>query len=317
MDNFINKYIVGDNLDVINKLPDEYIDFSYIDPPFYKRRNFGDFDDRWPDINNFCYEFMKPRIELIKLKLKKNGSLLVHLDESSSHYIKVMIDSVFGYNNFRNEIIWRTGGHSKTTKKLYKAHDNLLVYSKSNKYTFNPIYLQYNEEYLRKNNVQFCEHHKKYYITCAIHHSQPDVVPRPTLRYEWNGHNKQWLVTKKKLEELDKDNRLQYNEHGIPRIKRFLDEMEGLPLTDVWDNISSIQANEKLDYATQKPIQLLGRIITLYTNEGDIVLDPFAGSGTTGRACIKLNRQYILIDTKKKGKMLFENNKPENLFFGF
>jgi DNA modification methylase len=125
---------------------------------------------------------------------------------------------------------------------------------------------------------------------------------------ELKHHEKQWYVTKEKMEKLDKDHRLEYSSSGIPRFKRYLDEMNGIPIRDLWVDIGQIQNGEKLDYATQKPIKLLDRIIKMYSNENGLVLDPFAGSGVVGRSCIKNKRKYILIDKNKKGKEIFEKS---------
>jgi DNA modification methylase len=113
------------------------------------------------------------------------------------------------------------------------------------------------------------------------------------------------------METLHKEHRLEYNSSGIPRIKRFADEMDGVPVRDTWDDISSIQNGEKKKYATQKPIKLLERIVSLYSQEGDLCLDPFAGSGTLGRACISLKRDFILIDINSEGKTVFEETTRE------
>jgi DNA modification methylase len=110
------------------------------------------------------------------------------------------------------------------------------------------------------------------------------------------------------MRELDQDQRLEYNAKGVPRIKRFLDEMDGIPLRDVWCDINNTQASEKLNYATQKPVKLLERILQLYTNEGDVCLDIFAGSGTLGRACIQQKRNYLLFDINQKGYDLFHTS---------
>jgi DNA modification methylase len=107
------------------------------------------------------------------------------------------------------------------------------------------------------------------------------------------------------MQELHSNSRLEYNAEGVPRIKRFLDELEGIPIRDTWDDISSIQGGEKTRYATQKPIKLLERIVQMYSSEDDLCLDPFAGSGTLGRACIKLNRKYLLFDINKEAKEVF------------
>jgi len=306
-----NEYIVDDNLNVLRQIKGCSVDFVYIDPPFGKNRDFDDFDDRWNDIPLFVNEFLHPRIKEVHRILSRKGSVCVHCDISASHYIKVMMDSVFGYNKLINEIIWKTGGNSKTKKKMYKSHDTILAYSKTAEYTFNPIYKPYGEEYFKKNNPKMCEIRNEYYSSCAIHNSQPEVVKRPNLRYEWNGHFKQWLVSEEKMKYLHKDNRLTYSKTGIPRIKRYLNEMEGVPITDVWLDISTIQNGEKLDYATQKPIKLVERIISMFSNEGDLVLDCFAGSGTTGIAAIRTRRNFTLIDKNIKGKKIFDKRFRE------
>ena len=110
------------------------------------------------------------------------------------------------------------------------------------------------------------------------------------------------------MKKLHNDNRLEYNKNGIPRIKRFLDEMEGIPLRDVWNDINNIQGGEKLNYAIQKPVKLLERIIKLYSNENDLCLDIFAGSGTLGRASISTNRKYILFDINEEAKKIFNES---------
>ena len=302
-----NKYIVGNNIDVLDTLNSEY-DFCYIDPPYNTGRNFGDFGDSFEDMDEFI-EFLKPRFELIHDKLKKTGNLVVHVDFISSHYIKVSLDSIFGIKNFKNELIVTTSNMKAVKKKLMRSHDVLLVYSKNiNKAVYNQQYTPY-ENGRTKGKVD----KRGEYITSAAKNSQPNVIVRPNLRYEWNGHNFQWWVSKEKMQKLHDENRLEYNKEGIPRIKRYFHEMNGVPFKDVWVDISSIQGNEKLDYATQKPIKLLERLLDLFTNENDHCLDIFAGSGTLGRACLNKNRNYTLIDVNQKGKDVFEKSISESI----
>jgi DNA modification methylase len=183
------------------------------------------------------------------------------------------------------------------------------VYAKNNKnQIFNQMYFDYDDEYKKKSNVKYCDIHKKDYVTTAAYNAQPDVNPRPNLRYEWKGNEKQWYFLKEKMEKLDKDNRLEYNKNNIPRIKRFLDEMDGIPLRDIWTDINNTQSGEKINYTTQKPVKLLERILKLYSNENSICMDIFAGSGTLGRASISLNRKYILFDINKNGKKIFKKS---------
>jgi adenine specific DNA methylase Mod len=301
MGDFINKYIVGDNLKILNEIDAEF-DFCYIDPPYNTGRDFGDFGDSFEDMDSFI-SFLKPRFELIHSKLKENANLVVHVDPVSSHYIKVCLDSIFGIKNFRNELVLTTTNMKQVKTKLMRSHDVLLIYSKNkNKIKFNQQYTSYQSGGVGKSDGV------GYYTTSPAKNSQPNVIVRPNLRYVWNNHLFQWWVSKEKMQKLHDDNRLEYNKDGIPRIKRYFHEMKGIPFKDVWVDISGTQGNEKLEYATQKPVKLLERILDLYTNENDLCLDIFAGSGTTGRACLAKNRKYLLIDINERGKDLFENS---------
>tara|TARA_Y100001963_G_C6781031_1_gene449872 strand:- start:1725 stop:2657 length:933 start_codon:yes stop_codon:yes gene_type:complete len=302
-----NEYIVGDNQSVLDSLDSEY-DFCYIDPPYNTGRDFGDFGDSFKDMDEFI-EFLKPRFEMIHSKLKETGNLVVHVDSISSHYVKVCLDSVFGIKNFKNELIITTSNMKAVKKKLMRNHDVLLIYSKNiNKAVYNQQYTAYED-----NGTKGKVDKRGEYTTSAAKNSQPNVIVRPNLRYEWNGHNFQWWVSKEKMQKLHDENRLEYNEKGIPRIKRYFHEMKGIPFKDVWTDISSVQSKEKLDYATQKPIKLLERLLDLYTNENDLCLDIFAGSGTLGRACLNKNRNFTLIDINPKGKKVFKESLSETM----
>ena len=300
----LNEYHIGDNLDLLKKLENESINLIYFDPPYNTGRNFFDFDDKFKSVNDYII-FMEERVAECFRVLKKTGTIVIHIEPKISHYFRFICDKIFGADNFKNEIIWQTGGNAKNKYQLNRWHDTIIVYSKTKKQVFNPLYFSYDDEYRKKSNVKMCNIHKKEYVTTAIHNSQPDVNPRPNLRYEWNGFSKQWYVTREKMIELHEQNRLEYNKQGIPRIKRFLDEMEGIPLRDMWSDISNMQSKEKLNYATQKPVKLLERIVCLYSKEGDVCLDIFAGSGTTGRACINTKRNYLLFDINEKGLKMF------------
>ncbi len=302
----INEFRVGDNLELLKKLESGSIDMIYFDPPYNTGRHFYDFNDKFKSIPEYI-TFIKKRVVECRRVMKSTANIVIHIEPRVSHYFRLICDEVFGINNFKNEIVWQTGGNAKNKYKLNRFHDTIIVYSKTNKNTFNPLYFPYDDEYRKKSNVKVCEVHKKEYVTTALHNSQPNVNPRLNLRYEWNGHQKQWYVSKEKMEALHADNRLQYNKKGVPRVKRFLEEMDGIPLRDVWTDIKNVQSKEKLKYATQKPVKLLERIVKLYSNEGDICLDIFAGSGTLGRACITSNRKFILFDINEKGKELFLN----------
>ncbi len=309
----MNSFVIGDNLEALGNLEAESCELVYMDPPYNTGRDFGEFQDKFSSMHAYAMEFLLPRIKACHRILTKTGNMVVHIEPKCSHHVRVALDEVFGEKNFRNEIVWKSGGNAKNKKQLGRYHDTILVYSKSKTSTFNPVYLPYDKEYRKKSGAKLCDIHKMEYVTTAIHNSQPDVNPRMNLRYEWNGHHKQWYVSKEKMQTLHDDNRLYYNKNGVPRIKRFLDEMEGIPVRDLWTDINQIQGWEKLNYPTQKPVRLLERIVKLYSNEGDLVVDPFAGSGTTGHAAHLHNRRFFLIDINKNGKIEFNKRNIEGV----
>lgn len=304
----MNEYIIGDNLKILNELQKEKVnvDLIYFDPPYNTGRDFNDFDDNYISYKSYREDFIKPRLEIMYNLLSKNGLVIVHVEPSVSHHIRFVLDEIFGEKNFRNEIVWKSGGNKKSTKKLMRFHDTIIVYSKSPKFTYNPQSLPYDDVYKKNNTIKKDDIGE--YVTSAAHNSQPNVVQRPNLRYEWNGHYKQWWWSKDRMIELHSQNKLEYNKKGIPRVKKYLSEMDGIPVRDLWLDINQIQGSEKLDYATQKPVKLLERIINMFSNKGDLVLDPFAGSGTTARACINTDRNYIMLDINSKGKEIFEKS---------
>ena len=295
--NISESFLVGDNLELLKGLESESVDFIYMDPPYNTGRNFYYFEDRFADFPHFMTE----RLLECKRVLKKNGNIVIHVEPKISHYIRNICDSLDFI--FKNEIVWHSGGNSKNKHQLGRNHDTLIVVSKIEKSKFFPMYHEYPPEYHKK--LKMCPINNKLFSTSAAHNSQAEVNPRPNLVYDWNGHTKQWYICLEKMQELHLTGRLEYNADGIPRIKRFLDELEGIPVRDTWDDISSIQSNEKTRYATQKPIKLLERIVQLYSSEDDLCLDPFAGSGTLGRACINLNRKYLLFDINQEAKLVF------------
>ena len=303
----MNQYQIGNNLEMVGDIK---CDLIYIDPPYNTGRDFGDYNDKWKSMKIYAEEFLRPRLILCHSILKDNGNIVVHIEPKNSHWVRFLLDDIFGAKNFRNEIVWKTGGHAKNKKQLGRMHDTILVYSKTGKFTFNPQYHPYDEEYLSKTKNDA----RGQYTTTAIHNSQPEVNPRLNLRYEWNGHSKQWYTTKEKMQQLHDEDRLAYGASGVPRVKRYVHELDGIPITDLWTDISNTQQGEKVDYATQKPVKLLDRIIKMYSNENDLVVDIFAGSGTTGISAIKNNRNYYLFDINPKGKEIFEKrlNRNEN-----
>jgi site-specific DNA-methyltransferase (adenine-specific) len=228
--------------------------------------------------------------------LKQSGSIYLHCDPTASHYLKVLMDAIFGKENFRNEIVWLRSapkGHAFT--RFPSAHDVLLSYGKNESATWNPMYLPYREDYLASHYGRAEPETGRHYQLDNCLNPNPD---RPNLTYEWHGHTRVWRWTKKKMQQLHDEGRLVYTKSGMPRYKRYLDEMPGIPITSVWTDISPInsQAQERLGYPTQKPQALLERIVGASSNEGQVVLDPFCGCGTSIHAAQKLRREWIGID---------------------
>jgi DNA modification methylase len=297
-----NRFLVGDNLELLSACPSESVDMLYMDPPYNTGRNFHYFEDKFADFPTF----MQERLIQCHRVLKKTGNIVIHVEPRISHTIRTLCDTIFGESKFCNEIVWCTGGNAKNKYQLGRGHDTIIVYAKSSSSKFFPMYKPYDATYL--SHAKMCPHRNELYTTSAAHTAQPEVNPRANLRYEWNGHLKQWHVSKDRMQELHDDNRLEYNTSGVPRIKRYVHEMEGIPVRDVWDDIPSIQSGEKTKYATQKPVKLLERILLLYTEENDVCLDPFAGSGTLGRACLNLRRTYLLFDINPEAEEVFRTS---------
>jgi site-specific DNA-methyltransferase (adenine-specific) len=242
---------------------------------------------------------MAARLVELHRVLKPTGSLYLHCDPTASHYLKVVLDTVFDPRNFRNEIIWeRTSSHNDARRKYPDVSDSILFYSKSDKFTFSPQYGAYDESYLTQFYRHTDEHGRRYRLSDL---RSPN--PRPNLTYDYMGykpHPNGWAVSREKMEQLDAAGRLHFPKSSEGRIqyKRYLDEMPGSIIGSIWSDIKPVQAQaaERLGYPTQKPLALLERIIQASSNPGDLVLDPFAGCGTTVAAAQKLGRRWIGID---------------------
>lgn len=228
--------------------------------------------------------------------LKPTGSLYLHCDPTASHYLKILLDAVFGKESFSNEIIWqRTNAKSHAYTRFPSGHDVIFKYSKTGEETWAPQYVPHSEKYLQSHYSNVEEGTDRRYTLGDCLNPNPD---RPNLTYEWKGLTRVWRWTREKMQKYHDEGRLVYTKSGMPRFKRYLDEMSGTPLTDMWTDIFPInsQAQERLHYPTQKPLALLERIVSASSNEGDLVLDPFCGCGTTVHAAQKLNRRWIGID---------------------
>lgn len=251
----------GDCLDIIQKMPSNFVNLIYLDPPFFTQKQQSlktrdrqlefSYNDLWESEQDYA-KFIHDRLAVLYHVLREDGSIFVHCDTHANYIIRAILNHIFGQDNFRSEIIWSYKRWSNSKKGLLPAHQTIFFYSKTNQFTFNPIYCHYSES----TNV--------------------DQILQKRTRDE---HGKAVYA---------KDN----NGEIIPA-----DPKKGVPLSDVWEiPYLNPKAKERVGYPSQKPILLLERIIELASNPGDIVLDPFCGSGTTIIAAKLLNRSGIGID---------------------
>jgi DNA modification methylase len=248
---------------------------------------------------------MANRLVELHRVLKSTGSLYLHCDPTTSHYLKIVLDTVFGPQSFRNEIIWkrRTGSSSAVhqSNKFGVCTDSIFFYVKTDQATLHP---QYNFE--ADGYQEYVDKFFKYVDENGRHYRLADLsnpAPRPNLMYEYKGYKPPkngWAISREKMEQWDKEGRLYFpkDKNGRIQRKRFLDELKGKPVQSLWDDIEPIgaQAAERLGYPTQKPLALLERIINASSNPGELVLDPFCGCGTAVHAAQKLGRDWIGID---------------------
>jgi DNA modification methylase len=239
---------------------------------------------------------MAPRLVELRRVLKETGSIYLHCDPTASHYLKILMDAVFGPQFFRNEIIWRRAdpkGHAYT--RFPSTHDVILFFGRSADGTWHTQYRNYDLDYLQSHYSSVEEGTGRHYTLSDCTNPNRN---RPNLTYEWNGVTKVWRWTKERMQRAHNEGRLVYTKSGTPRYKRYLDEMKGTLITSIWEDIPFInsQALERLGYPTQKPEALLERILRSSSNEGDVVLDPFCGCGTTVQVAQRLNRRWIGID---------------------
>ena len=303
----MNQLILGDCLEVLKKIETASIDLIYLDPPFFSNRNYeviwGDvgeirsFQDRWSGGIDHYIAWLKDRVEEMHRILKPTGSIFLHCDWHANAYIRVhILDRIFGEQNFRNEIFWkRTKAKGLASKRYAQNHDTIFYYTKSDKFKLFPQYLAHDEKYI-KDFYKYTEPNtgRKYGLDNLANPNKD----RPNLTYEFLGVVRVWRWTREKMQDAyDRGLIVQAKEGGVPRLKRYLDEQEGTPVDDCWLDITNVQSKkEKIGYPTQKPEALLERIILSASNEGDTILDPFVGGGTTVVVAEKLKRHWIGID---------------------
>lgn len=298
----------NDNLDRLVEIADESVDFIYLDPPFFSNRTYeviwGDeaevrsFEDRWSGGVRHYVGWIQTRVTQLHRVLKPTGSLYLHCDPTASHYLKVMLDTVFGLSTFRGEIVWQRTTTHNDAKRWSPNSDRLLYYGKTGEVTWNPVFASHSREYIESKYRHIDRDGRRYRLD-----NMTSPNPRPNLTYEWKGHappRNGWRYSRETMQRLDTEGRIWYppSTSKRPQLKRYLDEQRGSVVGNVWTDISPInsQARERLGYPTQKPEALLERIITASSNPGDIVLDPFCGCGTTIAVAERLHREWVGID---------------------
>ena len=250
---------------------------------------------------------MAPRLVELRRVLKPTGSIYLHCDPTASHYLKLLMDAVFGMVNFRSEITWRRTNAKGLAFKGYPHNsDNLMYYSKGERFCWNRPFLPHAPEYVEQfYRYVDSETGRRYRLSDLTNPNRN----RPNLTYEWNGHQRVWRWTRERMQQAHDEGLIHYSSTGLASQKRYLDEMQGNPVDTIWDDIKPIQAqsSERLGYPTQKPEALLERIIRASSNEGDVVLDPFCGCGTAVAAAHKLGRQWLGIDITHLAVALMKN----------
>ncbi len=239
---------------------------------------------------------MAARLVELHRVLKPSGSLYLHCDPTASHYLKIILDTIWGAQNFRSEIIWQRTSSHNDSKKWMHIHDVVFFYA-GNGFTWNPVYLDSDPEYIN-NFYRYKDERGQYRLHEIIRTAS--MGPRPNLAYEYKGYKPEWgwRMVREKVEALDREGRIEWGKSGRPYLRRYLHEQKGTLASTMWVDIPPLSAMgaEKLGYPTQKPLALLERIILASSNPGDIVLDPFCGCGTAVAAAQKLGRKWIGID---------------------
>ncbi|MDR1866105.1 MAG: hypothetical protein LBR08_11115 [Bacteroidales bacterium] len=329
----VNKLILGDNLEILKGFESESVDLIYLDPPFFSNRNYeviwGDdgeirsFQDRWAGGMDHYIGWLRERVEQMHRILKPSGSIFLHCDWHADAYIRVdILDKIFGMNHLRGEIVWnRAFAHNDAKKKLAVLSDTIWYYSKSENFVYHPIYPNTGDDYKKRFNLT--DENGRLYQSVPM--DSPN--PRQNLMYEWKGYPhppKGWRYSKAEMEELDSKGEIIYpdNSQGRLRRKKYWDEAKGALLGNVWTDIQNVQgqSKERIGYPTQKPIALLDRIIKMASNEGDSVLDPFMGGGTSIVVAQRTNRRWIGIDQSVQAVKVTElrlNQLPPSLFDTF
>jgi DNA modification methylase len=296
-----NVIYCGDNSEVLPKYVDsDSVDLIYIDPPFNTSRNYevfwGEsverraFEDRYGDAMAYL-DWMRPRLVHLYRVLKSTGSFYYHCDWHASHYIKVELDRLFGFNNFRSEIVWQRFNFHADARQFGHVHDTVLFYTKSCEYTWHTPRTDYKQSY-KESHFRYKDERGLY----RLDNLNPPGGRGPV--YEFHGFTRPWRFTRDKMQMLEAEGLIYAPPGKIPQVKRYLAELPGKAVHSIWTDIPPInpRAKERLGWPTQKPLALMERIVEASSNEGDVVLDAFCGCGTTLEAAAKLKRRWIGID---------------------
>ena len=350
MKNFKNRTIwTGDNLPVLRGINSNSIDLIYLDPPFNSNKSYSapigsksagaafkdtwtlsDLDvawlgliaDEYPAIHDVLQATRSAHgksmqsylcmmaVRLIEMHriLKDTGSLYLHCDPTASHYLKILLDAIFtGQGQFRNEVVWeRTAGRSDAGN-FARVHDVILRYVASDNPVWNNVYQPLSKEYIDK-TYRYIDNRGQY-RTAPLHGGG---ISGRTYTFEWKGFESNlWRFPRHRIVELDTEDRIHYGK--VPSRKSYLADSKGVAARDVITDIGRAKASERTGYPTQKPRQLLERIITASSNKGDIVLDPFAGCATTCAAAEYLDRQWIGIDLSPLAYTLIQDRLANEL----
>ena len=319
-----NTILEGDNLGIMRNMPNGFVDLCYIDPPYFTQRNFKDVDsngfldtkDYFERCVNSGAKGLNAYLEWIKIRLieihrilKPTGSFYCQLDYHAVHYVKVILDEIFGYNNFKNEIIWKRKSGSNSTKeprRFPSNTDTILFYTKSNDHIFNMQYTPYKKDYIKKFYRKNDNDEK------GLYRLGPMAAPSdsPTLKFNFKGVSpppRGWRWTKVRMEKAYSEGILVISkDKSSIRQKMYLNKKKGAIVESIWTGIGCVQGGSKeyIGWPTQKPIALLERIIKTSSNEGDLVFDCFSGSGTTLHVANNLKRKFLGIELLHEGVLL-------------
>lgn len=319
----LNKIHLLDNLEISKKIPENSIDLIYADVLYgTNSKDIKDYDDKQFANPQEALDFYEPRFIEYKRILKENGSIYIHCDWHLSHYLKVLMDKIFGYNNFKNDICRQCTNAKNNSKNCGRIYDNILYYTMSEKdYTWNYIQESKTDAEIEKQFNKFTEEGRRF-TTVPLHakgetngvtgfdweHPERGTITLPKGRH--------WATTPEKLMGLDEQGIVAWSKNNVPRRIQFADEYDSKFVQNIWDLKSTGSRQSYINkggliYDTQKPYELLKRIILQSSNEGDIVFDPFNGSAVTCEVARDHNRKFIGCDIMEKSMVISESKNFE------